>query len=470
MIFSSIGTVCIVCGTEIDGIHRWTKHFRAVYCTPTGVRVTVPLYLAPSDFALRIPADAVTGEWTSDRMPEHDQTDLYVFHEQCWQRLVRHFSPQEFDVGYVFEALEYLPPPIIHDTDESVPVDLLKPPYMWEAADEGPNSQPELANLEDLMRNAKALPKPWRPVVCPSPIVADNFERLPLEIIEMIAVLLPTRDVLHLRQVSRGAAPIFGSMAFWKTRFDLNAEHGFLWPIVRDLIDTEKGHGFDWRLLYHCTCHLNCSHWFRLELRSWEALRWLRDTALALASGKLRPLDYRGDALHYYHNTMIGNTHLEVVDIESPLLQIAVSAHDECGEHEHPGSVCITGLEFFFKDRPKAVLGYTSREAKKIPRKKWRSLNQMKLPHSSVRVMVDLVDFKGIRLTHTLDGVIALLIVQSLDEGRECTRRTRKDSVGLSDSPPYLHDGLAYTSSLEEVTQVVAVFNVSKNGYFILSI
>ncbi|OJZ83148.1 hypothetical protein ASPFODRAFT_699013 [Aspergillus luchuensis CBS 106.47] len=420
MFFAALEATCIVCGTEIDGLHRWAKHFRAVslgsftpislthpsvYCSSTGVRVTVPLCPASSHPAVRIPADAVTDEWVSERMPEHDQTDLYVFHEPCWRRLVSHFSPTEFDVGYVFEALEYLPLPLLRGFHEFAPTDL-KPPYMWEAVNEGLVRQADYANLDDLMRFAKALPSPWRPVMSSAPFVADIFQRLPLELIEMIAVLLPTRDVLHLRQVSRGVAPVFSSSAFWKTRFDLNAERGFLWPVVRDLIDTAKGNGFDWRLLYHCTCHLTCSQWFRLELRSWEALRWLRDTALALASGAPRPLDYRGDALHYYHNAMIGDTHLEVVDCDSRVLYIAVSAHDDCGSHDEPGSVCITGLEFFFEDGPTAILGYTSPGAKNVPRKWWRNSKSgwTKMAHPRVRVMMDLIDFKGIMVTHTHDG------------------------------------------------------------------
>ncbi|GLA75084.1 hypothetical protein AtubIFM55763_006346 [Aspergillus tubingensis] len=208
MFFAALDATCIICGTEIDGRHRWAKHFRAV----------------------RIPADAVTDEWVSERMPEHDQTDLYVFHEPCWRRLVSHFSPTEFDVGYVFKALEYLPLPLLCGLDESAATDL-KPPYMWEAVKEGLGHQPDYAKLGDLMRFAKALPSPWRPVMSSAPFVADIFQRLPLELIEMIAVLLPTRDVLHLRQVSRGVAPIFSSPVFWKTRFDLNAERGFLWPV-----------------------------------------------------------------------------------------------------------------------------------------------------------------------------------------------------------------------------------------------
>ncbi|GAT20678.1 F-box domain protein [Aspergillus luchuensis] len=482
MFFAALEATCIVCGTEIDGLHRWAKHFRAgeleldsypqfpwdllppiplthpsVYCSSTGVRVTVPLCLAPSHPAVRIPADAVTDEWVSERMPEHDQTDLYAYHEPCWRRLVSHFSPTEFDVGYVFEALEYLPLPLLCGHYESTPT-RLKPPYMWEAVKEGLVHQADYANLDDLMRFAKALPSPWHPAMSSAPFVADLFQRLPLELIEMIAVLLPTRDVLHLRQVSRGVAPVFSSSAFWKTRFDLNAERGFLWPVVRDLIDTAKGNGFDWRLLYHCTCHLTCSQWFRSELKSWEALRWLRDTALALASGGPRPLDYRGDALHYYHNAMIGDTHLEVVDCDSRVLYIAVSAHDDCGSHDNPGSVCITGLEFFFENGPPAILGYTSPGAENISRKKWRNSERTKMAHPRVRVMMDLIDFKGIMVTQTLDGVSGVLILQSLDEEREARRRRRRCCVGERDYPRHAYHGLR-TCSLEEVSQVVAVFN-----------
>ncbi|PYH65921.1 F-box domain protein [Aspergillus vadensis CBS 113365] len=428
MFFAALDATCIVCGTEIAGRHRWAKHFRAVtlgsftpiplthpsvYCSSTGVRVTVPLLPAPSHPAVRIPADAVTDEWVSERMPEHDQTDLYVFHEPCWRRLVSHFSPTEFDVGFVSEALEYLPLPLLCGHHEPTPTGL-KPPYMWEAVKEGLGHQPNYADLDDLMRFAKAPPSPWRPVMSSAPFVVDPFQRLPLELIEMIAVLLPTRDVLHLRQVSRGVASVFSSSAFWKTRFDLNAERGFLWPVVRDIINTAKGNVFDWRLLYHCTCHLTCSQWFRLELKSWEALRWLRDTALALASGAPRPLDYRGDALHYYHNAIIGDTHLEVVDCDSRVLHIAVSAHDDCGSHYGPGSVCITGLEFFFENGPPASLGYTSPGATNIPRKKWRNSQRTKMAHPRVRVMMDLIDFKGIMVTHNLDGGSATTFIMPM--------------------------------------------------------
>ncbi|OJJ69749.1 hypothetical protein ASPBRDRAFT_182953 [Aspergillus brasiliensis CBS 101740] len=402
----------MICGMGIQPPQRWATQFRA------GVKVTVPLCMAPSEYRVRIPADAVTDEWTSERIPEHDQTDLYLFHEPCWQRLVKHFSPHEFDVGYVFEALEYLPLPSFHDCNKRIPFDL-EPPYMWDAVDDGPESRSLPANLKDLMKCAKARPM----LRCP---------------------------------VSRGAAPIFGSLAFWKTRFDLNAERGFLWPVVRDLRTTEKGHGFDWRLLYHCTCHLNCSYWFRLELKSWEALRWLRDTALALASGTPRPLDNRGDALHYYHNAMVGNTHLEVVDIDSRVLQIAVSAHMDCD----CGSVCITGLEFFFENRPKAILGYTSPGATQVPGIEHRNYERPWLAYPRVRVLMDLVDFKGILVTREPDGVYGVFICQSMDEYRKYGRQHREYSVGLSDYGQYMDEGLC-TASLEEVTQVVAVFDVS---------
>lgn len=82
------------------------------------------------------------------------------------------------------------------------------------------------------------------------------------------------------------------------------------------------------------------------------------------------------------------------------------------------------------------------------------------MAHPRVRVMMDLIDFKGIMVTQTLDGVSGVLILQSLDEEREARRRRRRCCVGERDYPRHAYHGLR-TCSLEEVSQVVAVFNVS---------
>ena len=82
------------------------------------------------------------------------------------------------------------------------------------------------------------------------------------------------------------------------------------------------------------------------------------------------------------------------------------------------------------------------------------------MAHPRVRVMMDLIDFKGIMVTHTLDGVSGVLILQSLDEMREARRKRRRCCVGEMDYPHHAYHG-SRTCSLEEVSQVVAVFNVS---------
>ncbi|SPB43060.1 unnamed protein product [Aspergillus niger] len=354
-----------------------------VYCTKAGVKVTKPLTVSPNYPTAQIPAHAEADEWTSARVPKYDQTDLYFFHEPCWQRLLEHFSLQEFDLSRLFEALEHLPlPPALNLIDmvpDDEPVDTV-----LDAVDGKFQGHLDHPNLDDLRRFARAPPRPWCPVV------------------------------------SRGVAPIFASSNFWKTRFYLNDEGGFLWPAVRDFMGAaNRQEEIDWRLLYHSTSQLNCSTWLLLERKIWEALRWLRDTALALAYGTPRPPDYRGMALHHYHNTLIRGTHLETVNIDSPVRQVAISAHSDISP------VHVTGLEFFFKDRPKASLGYTLLGAKAMSGEEYRDDESVQeyLEYPGIRVTVDLEDLRGIIALPTSSGIQSVLLVPSFPKPKDLQNR-----------------------------------------------
>ncbi|PYH52989.1 F-box protein [Aspergillus niger CBS 101883] len=391
--------------------------------------------------------------------PQHrlyDQTDLYFFHEPCWQRLLEHFSPQEFDLSRLFEALEHLPlPPALNLIDmvpDDEPVDTV-----LDAVDGKFQGHLDHPNLDDLRRFARAPPRPWCPVVRSSPLAKHHFDSLPLEIIEMIAVMLPTRDVLSLRQVSRGVAPIFASSNFWKTRFYLNDERGFLWPAVRDFMGAaNRQEEIDWRLLYHSTSQLNCSTWLLLERKIWEALRWLRDTALALAYGTPRPPDYRSMALHHYHNTLIRGTHLETVNIDSPVRQVAISAHSDISP------VHVTGLEFFFKDRPKASLGYTLLGAKEMSGEEYRDDESVQeyLEYPGIRVTVDLEDLRGIIALPTSSGIQSVLLVPSFPKPKDLQNQCVY-SVGHTNTQMRASD-VSPAQTLEQITQVVAVLDNRK--------
>ncbi|RAL16192.1 F-box domain protein [Aspergillus homomorphus CBS 101889] len=375
------------------------KRVRAVYCTVSGVKVTLAAEGSPRD---PIPHADETDQWGSGACPAHRQTDVYLFHEVCWHHLVEHFSPHEMRLDCLFQALERMPL-LWNEYNYTLP-----PVDFAQVTRDGRLCLP---SVDELMRFARPPPvsshRTIQRLLSTPPQTKDALRRLPFELIETIAALLPTRDVLNLRHASRGVTPIFASTPFWKTRFYLNGERGFLLPVVRGQLGggSSRRRDIDWRLLYHSTCQLNCSGWFRLELRKWEALRWLRDTALALHSGTDRPLDFRGAALHHYHHTVPRGTSRQEVESED-------------GSHVS-----------------------------------WR--------YPGLRVTMDVVDFRGFNVNDSLDGIRGVYIVQGSDECRNCDTDDRYD---VGHSPGWLAQGHPSRYSLDEVFRVTAVCDVGSDS------
>ncbi|RAH47702.1 F-box protein [Aspergillus brunneoviolaceus CBS 621.78] len=364
---------CTVCGGVIHEPIPWKKPFRAVYCTTSGVKVTRTVMAAPSSpgahGAARVPKDTETDDsWGSGDVPAHRQTDVYLIHEVCWHRLLEHFGPDELHLGSLFEALELLPYTPGHSHHAFTPGGHPSFHSTFEDQEIRRDGRFGLPALEELMRFPR---DPPLPASCITPrrrashrhrTGRDGFQRLPLEIIEAIAILLPTRDVLHLRCASRGFR--------------------------------------------------GCSWGFRLEIGTWEALRWVRDTALALHSGRPRPLDFRGMGLHHYDNTLVRGTYREVVEIHAPVCQVAVSVLQETAKPS------VTGLDFFFKDGSRAMLGYSCPEAREIHGEtQWK---QMGMPnpyfYPGVRVTIDIESFHGFSVSRDVaGGVTGVLILPGMD-------------------------------------------------------
>lgn len=57
---------------------------------------------------------------------------------------------------------------------------------------------------------------------------SDGFTKLPLELLQMILLLLPTQDALNLRLVSRAFPDLFSNVAFWASRFEPDSEKGLV--------------------------------------------------------------------------------------------------------------------------------------------------------------------------------------------------------------------------------------------------
>lgn len=292
-----------------------------VYCPSTGVKVTRIFSTRGLHAWYRLPDDNETEQWGTSTRPAHRETDLYLVHELCWQRLLGHFGPGEFHLECLYEALERLPPRIGNTIYYWMPLwrggqDVRRPEYQNDLA---PNSHFGLSNLEELMRFARDPPKPLKPlseqIVYPSQPPTDCFRVLPSEVLESIAVLLSTRNFLSLRHALRPMTVFFWSPTFWRTRFDINGGRGFLLPMVREFTKPGRRREVDWRLLYYCTCNPNYRWWFQLEVQVWEELRWLRDTTLAIHPGRVRPLDFRGSALYHYYNTIYRDIYVESVKL-----------------------------------------------------------------------------------------------------------------------------------------------------------
>lgn len=80
----------------------------------------------------------------------------------------------------------------------------------------------------------------------------DPFSKLPIEVVHLLLTWLPSHDIQHLRLSSRSIAyrshPGLLSQFFWRSRFSLDFEMGFVRPTHID--------GYhDWRVLYFSVKH-----------------------------------------------------------------------------------------------------------------------------------------------------------------------------------------------------------------------
>lgn len=113
----------------------------------------------------------------------------------------------------------------------------------------------------------------------------DPFSCLPAEIMKEIADWADMADYLNLRLASRVMASLFHTQTFWRHRFNIHMERGFLNCLVEE--DNNRGRlgKADWHKIYYKTqparmlrmqsrrsCQrILAKYWF------WLRLRWMRD-------------------------------------------------------------------------------------------------------------------------------------------------------------------------------------------------
>ena len=221
---------------------------------------------------------------------------------------------------------------------------------------------------------ARALPETKGPYgISGSSINSHYFERIPLEIRLEIAAYLPTVDFLNLRLCSRAMADIFEEQTFWKTRFFIHGDRGYLAFLTEGIQCAE-----DWRLIYRCTHKfLKPNTELRARRQHWRQNRWLRNACIMTRGQNLLlsrvDIEWQKAAsgMNCGRNTMRSINHKcqRCYGKHSPLTQsvpfsravvgLAISLLPDLRSDADLGETFIAGLELIYpSDTPNTVLGY----------------------------------------------------------------------------------------------------------------
>jgi hypothetical protein len=167
------------------------------------------------------------------------------------------------------------------------------------------------------------------------------------------------------------------SPAFWKSRFELHNDRGFLHYLIQKPATKKPDQEIDWHLLYHSTCKMIFCPRIEDAIKVWEVSRWLRDALLSCENGREIPLlEFGGNVLQHYHNdTCWRGTHIERTTIPPSLIKIGVSVL--MGEERTSN---ITGLEFITEDGSSVTIGYKSPEAEVMTEEEASSRGRWKWP------------------------------------------------------------------------------------------
>ncbi|KAJ5614721.1 hypothetical protein N7528_008375 [Penicillium herquei] len=208
----------------------------------------------------------------------------------------------------------------------------------------------------------------------------DCFSRLPPELRQMVACHLPTRDMLHLRLASRAMAPVFHERTFWKSRFKLHEERGYMNCFARN----DFPHS--WMMVYHCSKRpargneprcLITEQWARYEIAreryflspdlgpsttSTDRVQALHWQIVMDASYQTNGINQRWKIVRNRPNNWpVSRTETVTVDTSEDILGIAVFAHSWGSWSE------ITGFELIYgTDRPNVILGHRLQDMKVI--------------------------------------------------------------------------------------------------------
>ncbi|CEL06182.1 hypothetical protein ASPCAL07289 [Aspergillus calidoustus] len=430
---------CVLCGCNTALPYpTWVDIVRVIYSKKGVARISgLTSRYHPS--ALKEPADRRV-HW-GENAPLHGIDLALTIHESCWQYLQRHIGEDNVNLDRLWEIFASMPHPReLKHYDQCDPAHSLPNLRHWlKGADECPMPSANSANCRKLRKR--------------STDTSDCFANLPFELRESIAVLLPTRDYVSLRQASRAMLPIFHDNIFWKSRFWQDGERGFFEDSTLDLASASV---VNWRLAYR----MSSKHEVATEMgiKLWEISRWIQETLFTKTGSSPPPLDYAGRALQDYHNdSCLAGRRIERAEILPSLVKIGITFASSEGFYHIIGPVTdILSLEFVHDNGRSTILGTKYPKAKRrSPRTIKKELESYENENTSkpspfdghgVRVFFDAQLFSGFRFLYNRDGIYRMGVLQKYTEA----------SLGLIGIQPLGCDYLDLC--MNEVAQVVATF------------
>ncbi|KAI9369387.1 hypothetical protein BJX61DRAFT_545605 [Aspergillus egyptiacus] len=461
-------TRCILCG-HLVGTQSvvWLDTVRILY--PVGGEVVLSgLSSHYHKAALEVSPDSRISwdenedyEWAIACCPDPGGS-YFLFHECCWQAFQGYFQTEDVQYDRLYDVLRKVMP--------------------FKGLNHAPYSPSPLRPLRgaDLLATVKHAPTPPRRsprrTKCCLQNPSDVFRRLPVEIKEEIASLLPLRDFLSLRHASRAMTPLFASNQFWRSRFRVGGERAYLQYLLRDpAVDGEQ---VEWREIYQAS-----SQFLRVcdtAMKTYEVTRWIQDTLRAEDGLQAPPLDFYGSALQHYHNDSCAKgRRIERVKISRPLATIGISyvvvADSTIPPRRYrskrggalppergPGPD-ISALEFIDQDGNSTIIGSKHTNAWTCSHgelydelnRYWsgRAPAEWKWPFDSpgVQVLQDAESFTGFNTAYSTRGILGLDTL-------------KRDSRSTSLPPIYAsHPGgsRSFWMALNQVEEVVATFERS---------
>ncbi|KAL9103785.1 MAG: hypothetical protein Q9163_001194 [Psora crenata] len=302
---------CIVCGYAIYGYETsaegiWLREFRAskdfeaydkglklilsVYSSPEGIFISgVGRYDDPGGGTWIAPSavrwdDQDCVFQAGDELPvmqQHPENNRhgFVLHDACWRLVQKALEPEEVPLERLLKICRSLPFPLRgisvcwgHDYGGLTAFDD-QHHYPWEdrlIEQSGDSKVYQYARINPYDMPEISEPFKMRledpPTLFAKTQTGDCFSTLPWEILETVAINLPTGDALVLRRASRAFLPVLSSQIFWASRFQPGHER-------EHVFEKRNKEQRDWMSLYRRTSYAHSPPGLNNRRRIWGLIR-----------------------------------------------------------------------------------------------------------------------------------------------------------------------------------------------------